>query len=102
MHLVRTAQSAVCLRPLPAIDAKLPDWIELGAAPRAVLRRKVLSAVRAECDGAAFGKSSAAELAPLGDFHRAGKGKRRSRLAGCAAVAVSGESACILGWDRAA
>src|SRR5437868_382021 len=79
------------LRLLPAVDAELPDRIELSPASSAMFCREVLSAMRAVCHRAAFRQHAAAESASLVRFHRrqAGHGERSGRLAGGAAVAIA-------------
>src|SRR5436190_9889514 len=76
LFVVATATSQS--RPLPAIDAEFPNGVQLRPAPGAVLGGKILAAVRAVRDGASFGQSSAAELAPLGGIQSTGHDERRS------------------------
>src|SRR2546423_10701418 len=86
------------LRALSAIDAELPERIQLRSASRAVLSREILAAVWTVRHRPTLGQSSSAELAPLADFQRAGHDERSSRLG--RPPTVAGVAARILRRNR--
>src|SRR2546423_2255459 len=95
------------LRFLSAVDAELPDRVELRSASFAALNRQILTAVRAVDHWSSLRKSAPTKTTAFGTLHRRERRHREARAFGRSVAAITARgkgsnriSAGVLGRDR--